>query len=419
MLNVAQGEMGQTSSEDDTPQEMQSKDYATTTPAPAPAPPTMVTTMTPTLTTASMTRHLHHSNVEAVSERRLQHVTGVNPSLITRLQRTADNEMNCSLLDGTYDLDLPGDPERSESNQGPALQQRATLPISTVFPPSSSAAEIPTPQVDHDDPLCRVVQVEEFAGMSLMTSFQPDLKLFVCERCRFAVWADHLSGHIFNNHRSLLPQSIKRSLVDAAVTQACDRLQAALSNQQKVVLPQRFLPPLPWLLEPVQGYRCGHCPYAAAALGTILTHSKRSHPGKGHCASKHDQCVLVQRLFSKAQFFVVHIMLQSVGPDHLFTKFYSTLPARYIDGAFIDGDMSKTSDPGDLSPFLTAAGWAQATEGYSLPGVRAMSNSKVEIPDIHDLVRIKGLGKAYLSTISSTSDMEPTLLDALTSWRPR
>jgi hypothetical protein len=127
----------------------------------------------------------------------------------------------------------------------------------------------------------------------------------------------------------------------------------------------------------------------------------------------------VQLLFSKAQFFIVHVMLQSVDPDHLFTKFYSTLPAQYINGAFIDGDMSKTSDPGDLSPFLTTTGWAQATEGYFMLGVYAMSNSKVEILDSHCLARIKGLSKRYLSTISSTSDIDPMLLDALTSWCPR
>ncbi|KAG1854004.1 hypothetical protein F4604DRAFT_1932969 [Suillus subluteus] len=436
------GEIERTSTQDNAPQEMWSKDN-TTTPAPAPAPapapesapapaPTLLTTMTttsaattttamtmmPTLTTAPMATLLHHCNVKAGSEHRLQHGMGVDSSFPSRRQCAGDNEMDGSPLYGAYDLDLPGDSEGSESNQEPALQQRATLPSSSIFS-SGISTEIPILQVDGDDPLCHVVQVLELAGMSLMTSFQPDLKLFVCERCRFAVWADHLTGHVFNNHRSLLPPSVKQSLVDAAVTRARDRLQAAQPHQLKVVLPQRLLPPLPWLREPVQGYRCYHCPYVAASSGTILIHSKRTHPGKEHTASKHDQCVLVQLLFSKAQYFVVHAMLQSIGPDHLFAKFYSTLLAQYIDGAFIDGDMSKTSDPGDLSPFLTTAGWAQATEGYSMPGVRAMSNSKVEIPDIHYLARIEGLGKRYHSTISSTSDIEPTLLDALTSWRAR
>jgi hypothetical protein len=115
-------------------------------------------------------------SIEAGSERRLRHAIGIESSLPSRLQCVADNEIHGSPLHGTYDLDLPSDSEGSESNQGPAFRQRASLPSSSILP-SSISREIPTPQVDGNDPLCHVVQVQELAGMSLMTSFQPDLKL--------------------------------------------------------------------------------------------------------------------------------------------------------------------------------------------------------------------------------------------------
>ncbi|KAG2063267.1 hypothetical protein BDR04DRAFT_1164009 [Suillus decipiens] len=279
----AAGKMERTSAQDDVTEEMHSKDCLTARGS-APALPGMTAETTvatavaaiPVLTaftTTPGTSLLRHSNVEAESDRSLQHGTGIENSP-SRPQCAANNDSDGSAI---YGSNLPGDTERSESNQGPTIRQHAALQNQSVLP-SSTSTENQIPQVDVDDPLCHVIQVQELEGMSLMTSFQPDLKLFVCERCRFAVWADHLTGHIFNNHKSLLPQSIKRPLVDAAVNRARDRLQAAQSHQLKVPLPQRLLPPLPWLLEPVQGYRCFHCPYVAASIGTISIHSKTLHP---------------------------------------------------------------------------------------------------------------------------------------------
>ncbi|KAG1724412.1 hypothetical protein EDB19DRAFT_1834180 [Suillus lakei] len=266
-----------------------------------------------------------------------------------------------------YTLVVSGDSEGSESNQGLVLRQHATLPSSSSGQLGPSA-ELPA------------LQVQELEGMSLMISFQPDLKLFI-------LWADHLIGHIFKNHRHLLPHSLKQSQADTAVTNAHERLQAAPSPQLKVT--NAAIAPI-WLglWEQFQPMERHHM----LARGPAL------------------------HLFWVAQYFIMHVMLCSVGPDHLFSKFYSMLPAWYIDGAFIDGDVLETSDPSDLSSFLTTAGWAQVTEGCSIPVMCAMSSPKVDILDIHYLARIKGLSKRYLSTISSTSDIEPTLLDALTSW---
>ncbi|KAG1742046.1 hypothetical protein EDB19DRAFT_1907810 [Suillus lakei] len=286
--------------------------------------------------------------------------------------------------------------------------------------PSESVA-IPAPQVDREDPLCRLIDVQELDTLHLMTKFQPELKLFVCERCRCGIWADQLVGHISKNHKQCLSHNVKKTTLETTIQAASQRLSAAEYSQRPIVLPKRALPPLPWLLEPVRGYQCRHCAYVAGTFDSLMDHGKKTHSRHdlGPCISKQDQPVFAQRLFSKNQYFVVHIMLQNIGPNHLFAKFYSTLPTRYINGAFVTGDLSKTSDVAEHSPFLTNAGWAQATEGYSLATLRDLSVSKIVEQDIDCLARIRGIGTKYLSTISSVSEIDHALLDALTSWRTR
>ncbi|KAG1886871.1 uncharacterized protein F5891DRAFT_988734 [Suillus fuscotomentosus] len=289
-------------------------------------------------------------------------------------------------------------------------------------PPSPlESAAIPAPQVNGEDPLCRLIDVWEFDALRLMTKFQPDLKLFVCERCRCGVWADQLVGHIINNHKQHLSHSVKRTTLEITIKAASQKLGAAEYSQRPIVLPKRVLPPLPWLLEPVRGFQCRHCPYVAGTFDSVGDHGKKTHPRHelGPCISKQDQPVFAQRLFSKNQYFVVHMMLQNVGPDHLFAKFYSTLSARYINGAFVTGDLSDTSDVAEHSPFLTNTGWAEATKGYSLATLRDLSVSKVVKQDIDCIARIKGIGAKYLSMISSASEIDHALLDELTSWRTR
>jgi hypothetical protein len=277
---------------------------------------------------------------------------------------------------------------------------------------------IPAPQVDCEDPLCRLINVQELDALHLMTKFQPELKLFVCEWCQCGVWADQLVGHITNNHKQRLSHNIKKTTLETTIQAASQRLGAAEYSQCPIVLPKRALPPLPWLLEPVRGYQCRHCAYVAGTFDSLLDHGKKTHSccDLGPCIFKQDQPVFAQRLFSKNQYFVVHVMLQNVGPNHLFAKFYSTLSTWYINGAFVTGDLSKTSDVAEHLPFLTNSGWAQATEGYSLATLRDLSVYK---QDIDCLARIRGIGTKYLSTISSASEIDHALLDALTSWRTR
>ncbi|KAG2062957.1 hypothetical protein BDR04DRAFT_1164424 [Suillus decipiens] len=282
---------------------------------------------------------------------------------------------------------------------------------------SSESYVTPRSHLDDADPLCNLTDIAEFRALSLMTRFQPELQLFICDRCRCAVWADHLIGHIFINHKSEVA-STQRDVAVAAVQRARERLHPLESRTVRVPLPQRHLPPLPWLQPPTVGYRCRLCAYVAGTIPSIRSHGIRLHPGKT-CSGRRDQAVPVQVLFSRTQYFVVHQTLRNVSPGDIFLKFYSALPAQYSDGAFIDGEAAEASDPADLSPFLTNSGWAQATKGYSIPALRAMSCAKSHGFNVSWLSMIKGLGRTYLSTICSTANIEHKLLEGLTSWRSR
>jgi hypothetical protein len=282
------------------------------------------------------------------------------------------------------------------------------------------STEVPGLQVDGNDPLCHLIDIEEFQGMSLLTRFQSYLKVFVCERCHCAIWADHLIGHIFNNHKEHLPSTLKKVEVAQAVEKVKKRLHPGVSQDIKLILPERPLPPMPWLGDPILGHRCCLCSYVAGTIGTVGFHGKKHHPQE-KCTDEYDTPVWVQRLFIRTQYFIVHPMLQDVGPTDLFAKFYSVLPAQYMNGAFVDGDSVGVSDHTDLSPFLTSSGWVQATDGYSIAQIRAMSGSKIhpEEAQADQLSRIKGLGKKYFSLIRCTTHVDHNLLEALTSWRVR
>jgi hypothetical protein len=298
------------------------------------------------------------------------------------------------------------------------------FPVNTdqdnLSPLTVASARIPDVQVDSNDPLCHLIDIEEFKGFSLMTKFQPDLKVFVCERCQCGVWADHLTGHIFGNHKAHLPRTLKRAAVEQAVQKVKGRLHPGESSAIALLLPGRSLPPMPWLRPPILGHQCRLCPYVAGTVDSVRAHGKKSHP-RETCTSEHDPQVLAQRMFVRTQYFRVHAVLQDVGPGDVFSKFYAALPTHYVDGSFVNGNLVGAPDYSDLSPFLTAAGWVQATEGYSMAMIRSMSGCKVhpEEPHADSWGRVKGLGKKYFSSLRSTSNIDGNLLDALTSWRVR
>jgi len=289
-----------------------------------------------------------------------------------------------------------------------------------LSPLSMASTRIPDLQVNSNDPLCHLIDVEEFKGLSLMTKFQPDLKVFVCERCQCGIWADHLMGHIFNKHKSHLPRTLKRVAVAQAVQKAKGRLHPGESSAITLVLPGHSLPPMPWLRPPILGHQCRLCLYVARTIGSIQAHGKKNHPHE-NCASEHDPQVSVQLMFFRTQYFRVHPVLQNIGPDNVFSKFYAALPTHYVDGSFINGNLVGAPDYSDLSPFLTAAGWVQATESYSMTMIRSMSSCKIHPKEPHatSWSRVKGLGKKYFSSLCSTSNIDGDLLDALTSWRVR
>lgn len=284
------------------------------------------------------------------------------------------------------------------------------------FEPDTLGAE---GSMDSSDDLCHVVNIPEFDTLRLMITFQPNLKLLVCSRCRCAIFSDHIVGHVWKNHKKLLPRTFQKSQLEAAVMEASKRHQAVASCDPLPVLPARFLPPLPWLRDHEPGFQCQHCSYAAKAMGSISNHGHRSHPGKAPYISREDPSVPVQCLFQAKHYFVVHPILRNAGPNHPFAAFYSSLPAEYMNGAFVNARTTNGSGPDDLAPFLVNTGWADAMEGFSMTELRGMSEANAQEGDPPWFSQVKGLGKKYFSSIRSVSHVDPRVLEALTSWRTR
>ncbi|KAG2062872.1 hypothetical protein BDR04DRAFT_1164534, partial [Suillus decipiens] len=205
----------------------------------------------------------------------------------------------------------------------PDLQQWTTESSSSISALSGSAGT-PAPQASHADTLCQLTNINEFE-----------------------IWGDHLVGHIFDNHRPCLPPTLKKSTIILEVEKVRARLQPIESPSIRVALPQRPIPPLPWLREPSVGYKCRLCTYVAGTVRTVSTHGSKLHGPGQMCISKNDQAVFVQVLFAKTQYFEVHPMLQNVSKEDLFSKFYCALPAQYMNGAFVDGETVDAADLGD------------------------------------------------------------------------
>jgi hypothetical protein len=68
-------------------------------------------------------------------------------------------------------------------------------------------------------------------------------------------------------------------------------------------------------------------------------------------------------------------VLENASPDDLFTALYSSLTAKYMNGAIVDAHTINGLGPSDLSPFLVNTGWVDAMKGYSMAELRRVSEA--------------------------------------------
>lgn len=129
------------------------------------------------------------------------------------------------------DFDGFGEGNRAEPKQPDPLRLSTPGSFSDGPPSPSELVATQAPQVDCEDPLCRLIDVQELDALHLMTKFQPELKLFVCEWCQCGVWADQLVGHITNNHKQRLSHNIKKTTLETTIQAASQRLGTAEYSQ--------------------------------------------------------------------------------------------------------------------------------------------------------------------------------------------
>lgn len=218
----------------------------------------------------------------------------------------------------------------------------------------------------------------------------------------------HLRSHLCPHQQILKP-------VKEAFEAAISRLKP-ISSADKVTLPNRKLPPLPWLKPLIQGYRCCYpeCRFCAKTIPSLKTHCRKKH-GKG-CTKDYSN-VSMQFLFRHTHSFQVHPSLQNSTPGDAFSRFYAGLDEKYHHTTIVPPTGTSSSHMPDCTPFLYQTGWLTAVEGYSLTSLCRLSSIKPLPQDPHYLHQVRTLGKAYMATIKSHERVEPALLEELTKWR--
>ncbi|KAG2030031.1 hypothetical protein BDR03DRAFT_1017626 [Suillus americanus] len=108
-----------------------------------------------------------------------------SPNLSLNHQNTTDAYPPISLSHSTHSipplpvigLHSPSNPIESNAFFSQWSINPPTPAVSRLFPPQRPA----TMTLDDNDPLCYLTNIKEFDALSLMTRFQPELQLFVCD----------------------------------------------------------------------------------------------------------------------------------------------------------------------------------------------------------------------------------------------
>ncbi|KAH7920458.1 hypothetical protein BV22DRAFT_1181093 [Leucogyrophana mollusca] len=314
------------------------------------------------------------------------------------------------------------------ANNAPVLLTGPALPVGTAPPASKSNSPLSLPAPPgsdagagniHQDPLCFLEMLAPLQQWGIF--YQKDLRLLVCSKCDLAVFPDHLAGHLRDNAKHKHSPRPSKASVQAALARVTEPL---LPTRGDPDMPRRRIPPLPWLQDPVPGYKCRHCCYCSASTKTTRRHSQTNHPHQSH-TDAYDTQVWVQALFSKGRgkgsmYFQVFPPLQNCDPDGLYSRFLQRLDLAFQEGTlFKDSGSSTSIKADDYAPFVTRAGWADAIQGYSTLAIRQSVSRAIRKSDPAFFGRVIGMGAKYLLSMDSTKEIQPLLLESLTRWRMR
>jgi hypothetical protein len=218
-------------------------------------------------------------------------------------------------------------------------------------------------------------------------------------------------------HTEHLKASIKKEMTD---------MIQKLSPPAKLRLPKHTIAPVSWLPAPQKGAECKICPFISASIDGVRKHIERVH--RSHITPQTPVKDLIQagcyyqKLYSSGghsqAFRVNHIFSTLPASGSHFPAFMENLDKKWTSGQFLKeaAQASGASEEYDITGFLAAAGWIKAVEGYSWQELRRKVALPLKDQELH-LFRIKGFGQKFLSQLQNLNDVNPLILQELTSWR--
>jgi hypothetical protein len=225
-----------------------------------------------------------------------------------------------------------------------------------------------------------------------------------------------LVHHFQKKHNEHLKAPIRKEMAD---------MIQKLSPPAKLRLPKRTIDPVSWLPAPRKGAECKICQFISASKDGVRQHIKRVH--KSHITPQtpvkdliqEDGCYY-QRLYPSgdgSQAFRVNPIF-STSPGSHFHAFMENLDKKWTSGEFLKeaAQAAGASEEYDITGFLAAAGWIKAVEGYSWQELQRKVALPLKDQELH-LFRIKGFGQKFLSQLQNLNDVDPLILQELTSWR--
>lgn len=205
----------------------------------------------------------------------------------------------------------------------------------------------------------------------------PQLRSVLCSLCRVFVPPPTTSiiTHVRRKHKLVVGRASARLLSAAESALSSYRL----NSQSDVRRPRNGCKPVPFLLPPVAGYSCEHCPYACLASPYAMRrHYREQHADVRSEWETSRQEVSVQFLFSGKGFSHVFVVDPHVALPHDSGSRMSTCPSKLMmsireRSKRVDVEYVASTDDRAVSAFIAHTRWDVKTEGAPIDKLAAVS----------------------------------------------
>jgi hypothetical protein len=100
-------------------------------------------------------------------------------------------------------------------------------------------------------------------------TYLQDYQLLICNICKHALSPTGIGRHLQRFHK-IIPNPIRQSLVEYAST-------LILRDESTVRVPAEPIPAIPYLVTPIEGFRCSTCTWLSNTEEAVRKHYQRTH----------------------------------------------------------------------------------------------------------------------------------------------